>query len=166
MILESDLELELQRSRANGLYALLQSAAATHQLSFAFVLGVASRETSIQNELGDGGHGVGVLQIDIRYHEIALQAKESGSWKTDPGPLIDYGAGMLASNVAWAKETFPQYGGENGQGWLKIAASAYNAGQIGAKTGVEAGDSDLHTTGKNYGKDVLQRMAIFEQLIG
>ncbi len=48
---------------------------------------------------------------------------------------------------------------------LKIAASGYNCG-MGRKpiAGARHGDSDEHTTGHNYGADVMARMAIFEEL--
>ena len=160
------LAAELERAKQKGIFDLLSAAAEKHSLDLAYLLAVASRETGITNELGDFGHGVGVLQIDIRFHPIALTAKQTGAWKTDAGPLIDYGAGMLAHNVAWATQTFPQFSRGDGSGWLKIGASAYNAGQGGAAHGTEQGDSDKFTTGKNYGADVLERMAGFTSLLG
>jgi hypothetical protein len=37
------------------------------------------------------------------------------------------------------------------RGWIKIAASAYNAGQGGAARGVAQGNCDKFTTGNNDG---------------
>ena len=165
MSLKAELEAELNRAKQNDLFRLLSDAAAKHSLSLPYLLAIASRETGITNELGDFGHGVGVLQIDIRFNPIALTAKQTGSWKVNPGPLIEYGAGILAHNVAWAKHTFPQYGRGDGSGWLKIGASAYNTGQGGAAHGVRQGDSDKFTTGGNYGADVLTRMHGFASLL-
>ena len=165
MSLQTELEAELNRAKQSDLFQILQGAADKHSLDLAYLLAIASRETGITNELGDFGHGVGVLQIDIRFHPIALTAKQTGSWKNDPAPLIDYGAGMLSHNVAWAKQTFPQYGRGDGSGWLKIGASAYNAGQGGATHGVRQGDSDKFTTGGNYGADVLTRRQVFASLL-
>ena len=48
---------------------------------------------------------------------------------------------------------------------MKVAASGYNCGMTNAIAGAQHGDSDKHTTGKNYGRDVMTRMAIFEELI-
>ena len=47
----------------------------------------------------------------------------------------------------------------------EVAASGYNCGIDAAITGAQHGDSDKHTTGKDYGRDVVTRMAIFEELI-
>jgi hypothetical protein len=48
---------------------------------------------------------------------------------------------------------------------LKIAASGYNCGMQRAILGTPHGDSDKLTTGKNYGRDVMTRMAMFAELI-
>ena len=48
---------------------------------------------------------------------------------------------------------------------LKFALSAYNAGAGGAWSGYrEEGDSDARTTGRDYGRDVLARFALFQQV--
>lgn len=155
---------QLARAKRSGMYALLIDAAKRHELPPAYVLAVASRETGIRNMLGDGGHGVGVIQIDIRFHSIARRARETGSWRTNPAPLVDYGVQMLAENVAWARQRWPKYT-EHATSALKIASSAYNAGRGGAAQGVAEGDSDLRTTGRNYGRDVLARMDVFGKLL-
>jgi len=50
---------------------------------------------------------------------------------------------------------------------LKVAASGYNSGITRAlrAAGSSSGDSDTFTTGKDYGKDVIARMLIFDQLL-
>jgi hypothetical protein len=156
---------ELQKARDKGWFPLFKTAAQRHQLELAYLLAIASRETNMRNMLGDAEHGVGLMQIDIRFHDIARQAKQSGSWSTNPGPLIDYGANLLAQNIKWANEKWGDLGGTDGRGWLKIAASAYNAGRGGATRGVLRGNSDQYTTGQDYGRDVLQRMDIFAYLL-
>lgn len=153
---------QLHHAKTAGLYESLHAAAATHALPFAFVLAGASRETNLRNILGDGAHGIGVLQIDIRYHPEARHAKAEGSWQTHPGVLIDVGCRILAENLRWAK-SLPQ--GQDEHAALKISASAYNAGQGGARAGIQSGDCDRRTTGRNYGKDTLERMKLFEELL-
>jgi hypothetical protein len=106
-------------------------------------------------------HGVGIVQIDIQ-HKIARQARDNGSWKTNPDPLLDFGAQILQDNIAKAVQTFPNL---TLQEQLKIAASGYNCGINRAITGAQQGDSDKRTTGKNYGRDVMTRMATFEELV-
>ena len=68
----------------------------------------------------------------------------------------------MANNIAQARHAFPNL---QEQQLLKIAASAYNCGITRAITGAKHGDSDKATTGQNYGRDVMARMAMFEELI-
>ena len=70
---------------------------------------------------------------------------------------------MLKNNIDTATQKFPNL---SAQQHLKIAASGYNCGMGNALLGAQHGDSDKHTTGHNYGRDVMTRMAIFEELIG
>lgn len=157
------LRAQLALAKRSGVYALLRDSAARQDVPLAYVLAIASRETGIRNILGDGGHGVGVIQIDIRHHELARLAKERGTWKNNPLPLIDYGIQMLWGNRRWAAREWPELTSTQ---HLKIAAAAYNAGRGGARAGADDGDCDLRTTGRDYGRDVLARMAVFETLIG
>lgn len=154
----AQLQAQLRAAKANGLFAILAAAAKSHKLFVPYVLAVASRETNLQNILGDGGHGVGVMQVDDQ-HQVAAAAKADGSWQTHPERLVDVGVSMMASNLAWAQKTFPKYSG------TKIAAAAYNAGQVGATRGVNGGNVDLVTTGGDYGADVVARTAAFAQLL-
>jgi hypothetical protein len=132
-----------------------------------FFFAIASRETNCVNELGDyqGGvaHGVGIVQIDVQ-HQIARQARDSGSWKTDPDPLIAFGAQLLAENIAAVSRSFP---GLTGDQQLKIAAAGYNCGVGRAiqAAGDGTGDCDTFTTQHNYGSDVMARKALFDELM-
>jgi len=161
----SVLKRQLNAIKKNGLFSLLEASAKTSNIPLSFFLGLASRETNCVNELGDfrGGeaHGVGIVQIDIQ-HSIARQARDSGSWKTTPKPLIDFGANLLSENIAAAKAHLPNL--TNHQ-YLKVAASGYNAGIITAINAAEHGNSDIPTTGRNYGADVLRRMSVFSILL-
>jgi hypothetical protein len=165
----AELQEQLHVIKENGLFVLLDTAAKKHVIPTAYVLAVGSRETNLVNELGDYENGeyfgVGILQIDAQ-HPVAREARDSGTWKTNPGALIDIGVGMMSDNLAFAKTEFPTYEGPEGHGWLKIAASAYNGGQGGAASGARRGDSDLYTTGHDYGADVMERFAVFQKLLG
>src|SRR6266446_448550 len=156
---------QLHSLRHTGFDQKLNQHAVQHGFSARYFFAIASRETNCINELGDPRngefHGVGIVQIDIQ-HPIARQARDSGSWKTDPDPLIDFGAQILQDNIKKAAERFPNF---NAQQQLKVAASGYNCGIVSAIAGALNGDSDKHTTGKDYGRDVVTRMAIFEELI-
>ena len=69
-----------------------------------------------RNEVGDGGHGRGVFQIDDRWHDFAKSAAAM-----DPAQNADYAAGMLSGLLK-------RYGGN-----VKEALSAYNSGSPNAK---------------------------------
>jgi hypothetical protein len=167
MATKDELRRELQRLRNMGFAAKLEQQAIAKGFSASFFFGIASRETNCVNELGDfqGGeaHGVGIIQIDIQ-HPIARQARDDGTWRTNPDPLIEFGAQMLAENIQRAQTGLPTF---TAQEQLKVAATGYNCG-IGRAIASAQGqnhDSDEHTTGHNYGADVMARMAIFEELI-
>ena len=110
---------------------------------------------------GGEAHGVGIIQIDIQ-HDIARTARDSGSWKTAPDPLIAFGAQLIANNIAAVARAFPALGGDDR---LKIAASGYNCGIGSAIAAAQKGDSDARTTGRDYGRDVMARKAMFEALM-
>ncbi len=69
-----------------------------------------------RNEVGDGGHGRGVFQIDDRWHDFA----KTGA-AMDPAKNADYAAGMLSGLLK-------RYGGN-----VKEALSTYNSGSPTAK---------------------------------
>jgi hypothetical protein len=157
---------QLHRLRDTGFADKLAHHAAAHHLPVPYFFAIASRETNCVNMLGDQDangafHGVGIVQIDVQ-HDIARQARDSGSWRTNPDPLIEFGATVLANDISAAKRAFPSF---TEQQLLKIAASGYNAGVATAIAGSHQGDSDRSTTGHDYGADVMARMAIFAQLI-
>lgn len=157
----SEMQAELNASRAAGIAQLIYAAAEARSISQAWATAIGSRENDLVNSIGDDGHAVGVMQIDIRSWPQAVAAKADGSWQTSPDVLIGLGCQILAENLAWAQKTYPDY---NEDQWYKIASAAYNAGQGGAARGVASGDVDSVTTGGNYGADVLTRKALLEQL--
>src|ERR1044072_7142498 len=165
MITKKEALNQLHSLRHTGFAPKLEQQATEHGFPAPFFMGIASRETNCVNELGDfqGGqfHGVGIIQIDIQ-HQIAREARDSGSWKTDPEPLLDCGADLIKNNIERAIQKFPAFTTDQ---QLKVAASGYNCGIQRAISGAQQGDSDKFTTGKNYGQDVMTRMAIFQELL-
>ena len=157
---------QLRRLRKNGFDLLLTHFGAANGLPTAFLFAIASRETNCQNILGDvqGGqaHGVGIIQIDIQ-HPIALQARDSGTWQTNPGPLIDFGTTLLAADLIQVKHVLPSLSVTNDA--LRVAASGYNCGIGKAIQAAGQGDPDKFTTGGDYGRDVIARMTIFQDLL-
>lgn len=163
----AQLVMQLDNIRHNGLLDLLKAAAEASGLPLSYVVAIASRETNCTNELGDlqGGqfHGVGILQGDIQHPEVK-RWRDDGSWKSDPHIVINWCVALLAAGV---KEVRAAWAGDiiGGDEVLKCAASGYNCGVERALAGDDAGDSDLHTTGKDYGQDVMARKKVFDQLL-
>jgi len=164
---KAQIQTQLDRLNTTGFAAMLAQSAQANGLPKTFFYAIASRETNCKNILGDiqadGVHGVGIVQIDIQ-HPIARQARDTGSWKTDPAPLIEFGAKLLALNLHQVQQLLPNLASND---MLKVAASGYNCGIVRAIRAASSstGDSDTYTTGKDYGKDVIARMAIFDQLL-
>ncbi len=157
---------QLARLRNSGFDLLLTQFAAANGLPTAFVFAIASRETNCTNELGDiqngQAHGVGIIQIDVQ-HPIAQQARDSGTWRTDPGPLINFGTTLLSADVIQVKHVLPNLTDPNDI--LRVAAAGYNCG-IGRAIQAEAqGNADKFTTGGDYGQDVINRMQIFQNIL-
>src|SRR6266516_1128272 len=102
MATKKELLNQLHSLKHTGFAQKLSASAEAHGFPAAYFFAIASRETNCINELGDpqGGefHGVGIIQIDIQ-HPIARAARDSGSWKTNPAPLIEFGAQLLAHNI-------------------------------------------------------------------
>jgi len=104
----------------------IAGAARRYSLDPDLLAAVAAQETggpdsnAGHNEVGDGGHGRGLFQIDDRWHPFAITQAAM-----DPGKNADYAAGMLHGLL-------DRYGGN-----VREALSAYNAGSptaAGTKT--------------------------------
>lgn len=98
---------------------------------------VGSRETNLTNEIGDGGHGHGVFQLDDRYHQIPA------GFDGDVGMQAAVAGSML-------HVLFQEYGD-----WVS-ACNAYNSGS----------PYSANTAGGDYGPDVMQRQAFLYKMLG
>ena len=146
---------QVSRARARGWAAIMRKAEKRHDLPAGLLLAVASRETDMEDIVGDKGHGRGLFQIDDRFHADWLAAHGAPGPATTPRieDAAEFAAAMLASNLA--------FGGQNGvtaRDRIRFACSAYNAGPGGALEGHQSGDCDRKTTGGDYGRDVLERL--------
>jgi hypothetical protein len=101
------------------------------------------------------------MQIDIQ-HEIARLAQAHRTWKSHPGPLIEFGCGLLAANLAHIKKTYPNMAPHE---HMRFTAASYNAGMGGATRGHNNGNVDEFTTGHNYGADVMSRIGWFDSAL-
>src|SRR5436189_930759 len=86
-----DLTIQFNRAKTYNWLAAFQKAATDYGFPMEVLLGVASRETNMNNIVGDGGHGYGIMQIDDRSFADWCH---SGQWK-DVAAGIDKGAFVL-----------------------------------------------------------------------
>src|SRR5689334_11665775 len=134
-------ELAAQYQRANSLWPFIHQTELARGLPRMLLFAVGSRETNLTNEVGDGGHGHGVWQLDNRSHN-----PPGGFAAFDHNVPLQcaIAAGMLQALLAIR------------HGNVQEAAAMYNSGR----------PDDAHTTGKDYGTDVVQRMGFLQQKFG
>jgi hypothetical protein len=176
-ITETHLEAQVEHfghHRREALRKALAALRAPH-VSRGLALAIGSRETNLQNIVGDGGHGRGVFQQDDRFQRDFLAGTHgcpSGSYRSTwssalpPGrvPTLTAGcrrmAAIIESNVAFAIRSGIPKGHR-----LRFAVAAYNAGAGGALRGwQEARDVDRHTAGLDYSQDVFERLAVVREM--
>jgi soluble lytic murein transglycosylase-like protein len=154
---ETDLKSQLHNAVANGWLPYFEVAAKLNGFSVELLLGIASRETNMRNIKGDlhNGvyHGYGIMQVDI-----GTDPDFCRNWTPDKVEVsIQRGVKILANKR--------DYLAARGITDLKAIAAAYNTGEGNVVRSIHAGtDPDHTTTNADYGKDVLSRMAAFEQL--
>lgn len=155
------LTAELRSAEASGLAEICARAERAAGLPECLLLAIASRETGCRDVVGDHGHGRGYFQIDDRYHRGWLARHGASAPGLTPPPVeaAAYAAVIVESNLAYGR-----LHGVRAAQLTRFALSAYNAGPLGALRGYRAGDSDLETTGHDYGADVLARVAAFRRV--
>jgi len=143
-------------AQSRGWTAICVQAEQRHGLPAGLLLAIASRETNMQDICGDSGHGRGLFQIDDRFHgDFLTRCGAHAAGATPPiAEAAEYAANLLAANRAFGSSK-----GISGDALIKFMVSAYNAGPGNALTGHQGGDSDARTTGHDYGRDVLERLA-------
>lgn len=134
--------LDAQYERARKAWPFIELVEAQYHLPRLTLYAVGSRETNLTNEVGDGGHGHGVWQLDNRSHDIP------------PGfdANVELQAVRAAGMLAALRGTF---GGD-----ARAAFAAYNAGAGTVEYNLAHGlDIDTGTAHGDYSIDVAQRLA-------
>ncbi len=154
---EADLQQQYERAGANGWVAFFESSATAHGFAPEFLMGIASRETNMQNIKGDERdgvfHGFGIMQVDVNSFPDFCK-----SWTPDQvAPSIDFGARVLAANRDFLARRHILD--------LRSIAASYNTGAGNVcQSYARHRDVDSTTAGKNYGRDVLDRTDCFTKL--
>lgn len=141
--------------------------AKTQHVSLVVAEAVASRETGMENIVGDASHGRGIVQLDDRWQADYLRSvrgcKPGTSEPIYPTalpkgrvPMISDGIYRMAVMLEEAIAAAKRIGVPDGHR-LAFAIAAYNGGVGGATKGWHAGDVDRYTTGRDYSADVLER---------
>ncbi|WP_441000789.1 transglycosylase SLT domain-containing protein [Fodinibius sp. SL11] len=156
MVSSLSLSTELTYVRLRGLMPFFTEASKRYGIPLILLLAIASRESRMGLALsadgtGDHGNGIGIMQIDRRYHPNFTDRHSPFDHQAN----IDYGAQYLA-------KLLQQFNGNTAR-----AVAAYNAGPNKVRTATYAGlPPDSVTTGRDYSRDVLQRKQLISQLLG
>jgi hypothetical protein len=153
---------ELARARAKGWDRVCAEVEEEEGFPSCLLLAIASHETDMNDVVGDHGHGRGLFQIDDRSHGpfLTSQRAERAGGKPAVGAAARYAATLLKQNLDFGRRKRVRQ-----TDLFKFAVSAYNAGPGGALEGYRLGDSDRKTTPGNYARDVMGRMAVFQELV-
>lgn len=161
---------------ANGWLAYFEDAAVKNGFPIEDLLAIASRETNMQNIIGDGGRGFGIMQVDIDTNESFCKSGRG----QDPNMAIGMGAAILASkrnqivkNAGQPIHVKAKSGYEEtfqmpvivGESLRRVTIASYNSGLWAPRNFLKHGDPDRGTTGKDYSQDVIQRSTIFKSLL-
>lgn len=137
-------ELGRQFERARISWPFIEAFEQSYGLPPFLLYAVGSRETNLTDEVGDGGHGRGVWQLDDRSHTIP-----------DPFPVA-----LQAQNAAQMLRGLL----DHFSGHREAAVAAYNAGVGGVERALGRGQpADTATTGGDYSADVLARMEFLQR---
>jgi soluble lytic murein transglycosylase-like protein len=147
---------ELTYAKSQGLMPAFDAAAVATGIDRNLLLAVASRESNMglgldANWLGDGGAGMGLMQVDRNAHP-GFAARHNPRNNREN---VLKGAQILKAEIN-------RYGGN-----LNYALPAYNAGSGNVNKALGRGLSpDAYTTGDDYGRDVLDRYSIIKSMGG
>lgn len=159
---ESDLRIQYLRAKQGGWIPFFLEGAAKYKLKAWDGLAIGSRETNLRNIKGDfrGGiyHGFGVMQIDVG---TAPDWIKSGAWQ-DAHKSVLKGFEILASKRDAVVKHFASDKSVSNEERRHIFLALYNGGHA-IQAFEQEGNPDAHTTGHDYGQDVMDRAVLFEQ---
>lgn len=149
------LDEELGVASVAGIVQAALDAEREAELPEGVLLAVSSRETGCRDVVSADGHRHGAFGIDDRYSRDWLSSHLAASPEGTP-PLRE--AARHAAELISANLDFGHANGVRDEDLLKFALSAYGVALSAALEGYRHGDSDLGTSGHDYGSDVLRRL--------
>src|SRR3954451_14683635 len=97
-ITSDQLAQQVALARSRGWLQPIARAEKRHKLPQGMLLAIASRETNMQDIVGDAGHGRGLFQIDDRFHGDWLA--KHGARGAGTTPRLKGGADYAGGKVA------------------------------------------------------------------
>lgn len=147
---KNSLAIELQIAHDKQFMPLFAAAAKKYDMPIALLLAIASRESNMGKGLdtqgkGDRGYAWGIMQIDRRAHPTFT----NNTSPFDHAKIVDYGGKVWADNYKQFND-------------ILLATIAYNRGAGNVRKSIKAGQNPDN----GYGVDTLNRMRVFEELLG
>lgn len=162
MITAPILQSQLSYLQNSGIIEAFKAASRLTGVDENLLLAIASRESNMGQSLdanytGDVGGcgvlgcGIGIMQIDRRYHKNYAATKAPN----DHFSNVLKAAQILSQNL------------KDFKGKKRPAIAAYNAGTGSVRSAILQNlNPDLFTTGQNYSRDVLRRYKLINELTG
>lgn len=176
---EAELEAQLRRFGIRRLLRTRMLLASYHRqgkvkwVNLSLTLATASRESGIENSVGDFGHGRGVWQQDDRWNAGFLRTHvgcRDGEWSPCPRghraiqaghvPTLRDGMLRFLGDLDEHRGYARVYGvGQSSQ--ARFALASYNCGPGSALAGYRHGDVDRFTANHDYSADTMRRAQFF-----
>lgn len=173
----SDLKQQYDRVVNDGWLQHFQDASLAYFWPVELLLAIGSRESNIQQIMGDNGNGAGIMQIDRRHNAAFVS---SGIWQNIRQNVF-YGARILSQKRQFIVLNFeePIRLGPDSKGnfanvtiprmdeidLVSVSLAAYNVGLWAVYHYVNSHNPDKTTTGGDYSNDVTMRAQVFRGLI-
>jgi hypothetical protein len=173
----NDIKKQFKSAKNDGWIAYFEQAGKDYKFPTAILMAVASRETNMQNKMGDRGRGYGLMQIDDRSFPDWCH---SGLWKDanasiqkgalvldDKREMIRNGQGKkLKVKISRKEITFTGKDDLSAAELLRTAIAAYNRGMKAYYALSVFDDPDKYTAHNDYSADTLARADLFKTLLG
>lgn len=166
-----EINREFAYAKAEGWLPFFADAGKAYDFPPSLLMAIASRETNMRNIIGDGGHGFGLMQVDIRsfpdfchsgaWRNVRLGIQTGAQILDAKRTQVEHGVGNHLSIAGYQFVGSPVAPGQ----LERIAVAAYNCGLWSYYSFSQGKDPDRFTTGHNYSADVLGRAEQFEELM-
>lgn len=173
-ITETEIEHQYTRVSALGWMEHFRDAARAYGWPASLLLAIGSRESNLNNIIGDKGNGFGCLQVDKRTKPDIVKHWQNVRYSifagveilTEKRVQIIYNA-LQHITITDSKHnivafTVPAF---NDSQLIQASVASYNSGLWPVYHFTKERGFDYSTTGKDYSADVLERQLVFEAIM-